>query len=159
MDYKKSFYFILFLYCVSLGFAIEHDVSKVLLSISSVLFAYGFVCLLFRRKILMILFFVVMSVASAQISVTAKDVIYQRSEGNSAGDIVGDIVYGFYNIKSNLIGIMRGVKMARKGDYTGFNLNYRLVVVGIMLPLMVIALLFRRVEPRRVNLPRIGKKK
>jgi len=143
MDYKKAWFWTFCFWMVSMGFSMEHDISKVFLGVSSVMLSYGLVCAIFKRKALTIFLFVVMAVALCQLSVIAKEITYQRSEGNTVGDVAGDIAYAFCNIKTNLCCFLGAMKMAVRGDYSGFNLNYRFVMVGIMVPIMAISILFK----------------
>lgn len=156
MNYKKLFLFTLFLYFASLGFLVEHDIHKVFLGISSVMFSYGFVCIFLERKVSMIVLFVVMAMTLCQLCVTARGIVYQ-SEENSTEDLAGDIAYGFCNMKDNLLSAIEAVRMARQeGDYSGFDLNYRLLVVGVMIPILAVSILFRKPF---ISLPRKRKAK
>jgi len=153
MDYKKAWFWTFCAWMASMGFLSEHDISKVFLGVSSVMFSYGLVCAIFRRKALTIFLFMIMAVVLCQLSVIVKEVVLQRSEGNTTGDVAGDIAYAFCNIKTNLLCFLGAVKMALNGDYSGFNLNYRFIVVGVMVPVMAISILFKGGLLKGVKLP------
>ncbi|PIR72457.1 MAG: hypothetical protein COU42_01215 [Candidatus Nealsonbacteria bacterium CG10_big_fil_rev_8_21_14_0_10_36_24] len=143
MNWKKCCVFLLFFNVLQLGLMLPHDSYQVFLAVASVMLAYGLVRCLFKNKLLMLIFFAVISVTTCQLSITARKAVLREE---STGTLVGDAVYGFKHIPASLIETWQGLKEAAKNDnYTIFeNLNYRFLTAGLLIPIMGVVLLVRK---------------
>lgn len=143
MNWKKCCVFLLFFNALQLGFILSHDSYQIFLAVASVMLAYGMSRCFFRNKLLMLTFFVVISVTTCQISITARKAVLREEP---MGMLAGDVVYGFKHIPASLNDTWQGLKEAAKNDsYTALeNVNYRFLTAGILIPIMGLVLLVRK---------------
>lgn len=146
MNWKKCCVFLLFFNVLQLGLMLPHDSYQIFLAVASVMLAYGMSRCFFRNKLLMLIFFVVISVTTCQLSVTARKAVLKEEP---TGMLVGDAVYGFKHIPVSLIETWQGLKAAAKNDsYTTFEkINYRFLTAGLLIPIMGLVLLVRKPSP------------
>jgi len=140
------FLVLLFVDCAYLGFHIGHDVCQIFIAISSAMLAYGMACILARKKAWMVVWFVFLAVLLCQTAITAKKGLSTETpQGNTTGSVVGDIVYGFQKIPANIQQAGIAFQEAKSGNYAGFEaINYRLMTMGLLIPLLSISVLMRR---------------
>lgn len=143
MNWKKCCVFLLFFNVLQLGLMLPHDSYQIFLAVASVMLAYGMSRCLFKNKLLMLIFFVVVSVTTCQLSVTARKAVLREEP---TGMLVGDAVYGFKHIPASLTETWQGLKEAAKNDsYTTLEkINYRFLTAGLLIPIMGLALLVRK---------------
>lgn len=143
MNWKKCCMFLLFFNALQLGFMLPHDSYQIFLAIASVMLAYGLVRCLFKNKLLMLIFFVVISVTTCQLSVTARKAVLREEP---TGMLMGDAVYGFKHIPASLNDTWQGLKEAAKNDSyaTLEKVNYRFLTAGLLIPIMGVILLVKK---------------
>lgn len=143
MNWKKCCVFLLFFNALQLGLMLPHDSYQIFLAVASVMLAYGLACCLFKNKLLMLIFFVVISVTACQLSVTVRKAVLRQEP---TGMLVGDAVYGFKHIPASINETWQGLKEVAKSDsYTTFEkVNYRFLTAGLLIPIMGIVLLVRK---------------
>lgn len=143
MNWKKCCMFLFFFNVLQLGFMLSHDSYQIFLAIASLMLAYGMSRCFFRNKLLMLMFFVVISVAACQLSITARKAVLKEEP---MGMLAGDVVYGFKHIPTSLNDTWQGLKEAAKNDSyaTLEKVNYRFLTAGLLIPVMGLALLVRK---------------
>ncbi len=143
MNWKKCCMFLFFFNVLQLGFMLSHDSYQIFLAIASVMLAYGLTCCLFKNKLLMLIFFVVISVIVCQLSITARKAVLKEEP---MGVLAGDVVYGFKHIPASLNDTWQGLKEAAKNDSyaTLEKVNYRFLTAGFLIPIMGLTLLVKK---------------
>ena len=134
MNYRKITRGLLLVNFLQLGLLLKHDSYQIFLAIVSVSMAFITARHLFKSKLLMISFFLILTIVFCQFSVLGRKAIHDPefrasfSEGNPTSALVGDVIHGGRRI----VGTVREI-------YTdGFvsalqSMNYRYLTVTILL--------------------------